>query len=141
MSPSATCHKLSSALLRSLPTFKTPRSFQTSRLRHSSRNFYALSPTTAIHTLIRPISVFSINSQSIIAVGSGRRSIISGVSTMASGEGSVTFQLTPSSLLKIQKGDITQWSVDGSSDAIVNPANERMLGGGGADGGNSLIYC
>lgn len=23
----------------------------------------------------------------------------------------------------------------------VNPANERMLGGGGADGGNSLIYC
>nr|GMC65699.1 Macro domain-containing protein [Ipomoea batatas] len=44
------------------------------------------------------------------------------------------FQLTPSSLLKILKGDITQWSVDGSSDAIVNPANERMLGGGGADG-------
>lgn len=29
------------------------------------------------------------------------------------------FQLTPSSLLKILKGDITQWSVDGSSDAIV----------------------
>nr|GMC61823.1 Macro domain-containing protein [Ipomoea batatas] len=46
----------------------------------------------------------------------------------------VQFQLTPSSLLKILKGDITQWSVDGSSDAIVNPANERMLGGGGADG-------
>lgn len=44
------------------------------------------------------------------------------------------FQLSPSSLLKIQKGDITLWSVDGSSDAIVNPANERMLGGGGADG-------
>ncbi|TMW87070.1 hypothetical protein EJD97_020461 [Solanum chilense] len=54
---------------------------------------------------------------------------------MASGgENSVTFQLTPSSLLKIQKGDITRWSIDGSSDAIVNPANERMLGGGGADG-------
>ncbi|KAI5670386.1 hypothetical protein M9H77_10750 [Catharanthus roseus] len=46
----------------------------------------------------------------------------------------VSFQLSPSSFLKIQKGDITQWSVDGSSDAIVNPANERMLGGGGADG-------
>lgn len=46
----------------------------------------------------------------------------------------VAFQLSPSSVLKILKGDITRWSVDGSSDAIVNPANERMLGGGGADG-------
>ncbi|XP_019192335.1 PREDICTED: uncharacterized protein LOC109186687 [Ipomoea nil] len=59
-------------------------------------------------------------------------------SIMASGgaddRNAVQFQLTPSSLLKILKGDITQWSVDGSSDAIVNPANERMLGGGGADG-------
>ncbi|KAK9282979.1 hypothetical protein L1049_011205 [Liquidambar formosana] len=44
------------------------------------------------------------------------------------------FALSPSSALKIQKGDITQWFVDGSSDAIVNPANEKMLGGGGADG-------
>ncbi|KAA8533979.1 hypothetical protein F0562_031496 [Nyssa sinensis] len=46
----------------------------------------------------------------------------------------VQFPLSPSSVLKIQKGDITQWFVDGSSDAIVNPANEQMLGGGGADG-------
>ncbi|CAH9121524.1 unnamed protein product [Cuscuta epithymum] len=46
----------------------------------------------------------------------------------------VQFQLTPSTLLKILKGDITKWSVDGSSDAIVNPANEQMLGGYGADG-------
>ncbi|KAH7548253.1 hypothetical protein ACOSP7_032354 [Xanthoceras sorbifolium] len=44
------------------------------------------------------------------------------------------FKLSESSVLKINKGDITQWSVDGSSDAIVNPANEIMLGGGGADG-------
>jgi O-acetyl-ADP-ribose deacetylase (regulator of RNase III) len=34
----------------------------------------------------------------------------------------------------IQKGDITRWFVDSSSDAIVNPANDGMLGGGGADG-------
>ncbi|KAL5856744.1 hypothetical protein ACOSQ3_004202 [Xanthoceras sorbifolium] len=38
------------------------------------------------------------------------------------------------SALKIQKGDITHWFVDGSSDAIVSPANVTLLGGGGADG-------
>ncbi|GAB2287718.1 hypothetical protein Dimus_022080 [Dionaea muscipula] len=48
--------------------------------------------------------------------------------------GLVVVPLSKSSALKIQKGDITKWFVDGSSDAIVNPANERMLGGGGADG-------
>ncbi|XP_047325454.1 macro domain-containing protein VPA0103-like [Impatiens glandulifera] len=47
---------------------------------------------------------------------------------------SVQFQLSSSSAFVIQKGDITKWFVDGSTDAIVNPANERMLGGGGADG-------
>ncbi|KAK9124716.1 hypothetical protein Sjap_014318 [Stephania japonica] len=46
----------------------------------------------------------------------------------------VQFVLSSSSALKIQKGDITKWSVDGASDAIVNAANERMLGGGGVDG-------
>ncbi|XP_055811054.1 uncharacterized protein LOC129880851 isoform X2 [Solanum dulcamara] len=131
-------HKLCSTLfrIRFLSTHNTIRNFQISRLQ-TSRYFYTLNPTTAIHTLIRPISVISINPQ-FIAVGRSRRSTIAGVSTMASrggnGGDSVTFQLTPSSLLKIQKGDITRWFIDRSSDAIVNPANERMLGGGGADG-------
>jgi O-acetyl-ADP-ribose deacetylase (regulator of RNase III) len=53
---------------------------------------------------------------------------------MSNGEEEGCFRLSPSSILKIQKGDITDWFVDGSSDAIVNPANEQMLGGGGADG-------
>ncbi|OMO90022.1 Appr-1-p processing [Corchorus olitorius] len=44
------------------------------------------------------------------------------------------FKLSETTELKIQRGDITRWFVDGSSDAIVNPAEERMLGGGGADG-------
>ncbi|KAL3337902.1 hypothetical protein AABB24_030188 [Solanum stoloniferum] len=131
--PSAIYHKFCSTLLRYLPSLNTPRNFQSSHFQ-SSRNFYTLNPTTAIHTFIRPISVISISPPQLIAVVRGRRSNIAGVSTMASGEeNSVTFQLTPSSLLKIQKGDITRWSIDGSSDAIVNPANELMLGGGGAD--------
>ncbi|XP_057415813.1 uncharacterized protein LOC130710524 [Lotus japonicus] len=52
----------------------------------------------------------------------------------ASSNGAVRFPLSPTTALIIQQGDITQWSIDSSSDAIVNPANERMLGGGGADG-------
>ncbi|XP_054797988.1 uncharacterized protein LOC129303022 [Prosopis cineraria] len=57
------------------------------------------------------------------------------VSTLSSGGDDVLrFPLSPSNALVIQKGDITKWSINGSSDAIVNPANERMLGGGGADG-------
>lgn len=115
MSPT---HKLSSTLLRYFFALNIPRNFF-----QSSRNFYKLNPTTVIHTLIRPISVISVSPQSV-AVVRGRRSRIAGVSTMASGGGnggdSVTFQLTPASLLKIQKGDITRWSIDGSSDAIVS---------------------
>ncbi|KAF8397031.1 hypothetical protein HHK36_018669 [Tetracentron sinense] len=61
-----------------------------------------------------------------------------GVSMMSKGgddkHGVVQFELSPSSFLKIQKGDITKWFIDGSSDAIVNAANEKMLGGGGVDG-------
>ncbi|XP_010525406.1 PREDICTED: uncharacterized protein LOC104803204 isoform X2 [Tarenaya hassleriana] len=56
------------------------------------------------------------------------------LSSIGSGGEDAVYRLSDSILLKILKGDITQWSVDGSSDAIVNPANERMLGGGGADG-------
>ncbi|CAA7028837.1 unnamed protein product [Microthlaspi erraticum] len=61
---------------------------------------------------------------------------------MMSNSEEVAFKLSDCCVLKIVKGDITSWSVDGSSDAIieesrlvqVNPANGRMLGGNGADG-------
>ncbi|CAH8310071.1 unnamed protein product [Eruca vesicaria subsp. sativa] len=47
---------------------------------------------------------------------------------MASG---AVFNLSDSSLLKIHKGDITEWYVDARTDAIVNSADNRMIGGGG----------
>ncbi|KAG9156537.1 hypothetical protein Leryth_006524 [Lithospermum erythrorhizon] len=43
-------------------------------------------------------------------------------------------QMSPTTFLKIKKGDITKWFVDGSTDAIVNSTNERMIGDGGCDG-------
>ncbi|XP_010554711.1 PREDICTED: uncharacterized protein LOC104824360 [Tarenaya hassleriana] len=84
--------------------------------------------------LLRFPSFLSCASPSAVSPRTRSFSGAANLSTMASsGEGAV-FKLSDSSVLNILKGDITRWSVDGSSDAIVNPANERMLGGGGADG-------
>ncbi|WZZ55712.1 hypothetical protein YC2023_055819 [Brassica napus] len=88
----------------------------------------ASSGATLIETFDTAALRFRSHSSSSSILSSSR---VITVPSMASG---AVFNLSDSSLLKIVKGDITKWSVDSSSDAIVNPANERMLGGGGADG-------
>lgn len=71
----------------------------------------------AIQPLLRPFSVISNPRQR----SRGGTTLAVGFSTMSkdggNGRQEVEFQLSP--LLKIQIGDITRWSVDGSSDAIV----------------------
>ncbi|KAI3925049.1 hypothetical protein MKW98_009699 [Papaver atlanticum] len=44
-------------------------------------------------------------------------------------DGNKVFKTSSTSSLKIQRGDITMWSLNGTSDAIVNTANEKLLGG------------
>ncbi|KAM0041862.1 putative Macro domain-containing protein [Helianthus debilis subsp. tardiflorus] len=84
---------------------------------------------------LNPRFIFStfVDSRAVVKQTFSFRQVTRAYSNM-SGDAVAQFNLSPTSLLKIQKGDITRWFIDGSSDAIVNPANERMLGGGGADG-------
>ncbi|XP_057952952.1 uncharacterized protein LOC131147200 [Malania oleifera] len=96
-----------------------------------SLSFRARTPITHFIASLSPSLLFSSSRMADAACAT-----ISSLSTVCPDDPAplVSFALSPSSALKIQKGDITKWFVDGSSDAIVNPANERMLGGGGADG-------
>ncbi|CAL5407580.1 unnamed protein product [Camellia sinensis] len=111
----------------SLSCSSSPRNLRRTRrtFHHHHRN---------LRTLARPISKMEQSTD----LANGGESSSARVSTMSNGGDADHrighFLLPPSSALKIQKGDITRWFVDGSSDAIVNPANELMLGGGGADG-------
>ncbi|CAA7028838.1 unnamed protein product [Microthlaspi erraticum] len=110
--------------------------------RHSSSILRSTSSSSraSLISAIFPVSTFHTVALRLITAPSSflsspkRTSTVSLSSSMASSDEGAVFNLSVSSFLKILKGDITKWSVDSSSDAIVTPANERMLGGGGADG-------
>lgn len=55
-------------------------------------------------------------------------------SPLPADDGPLSYRLPNGAPLVLQRGDITKWFVDRKTDAIVNAANEIMLGGGGVDG-------
>ncbi|KAJ4833195.1 hypothetical protein Tsubulata_025365, partial [Turnera subulata] len=77
----------------------------------SFSHFYPTKTTTSATTRTPPLFALSPSPSSAFSVMSSSR--ING-----SGGYANVFPLSESSVLKINKGDITQWSVDGSSDAI-----------------------
>ncbi|RZC63038.1 hypothetical protein C5167_024807 [Papaver somniferum] len=58
---------------------------------------------------------------------------------LMSDSGDKVLKISSSSSLRIQRGDITKRSINGTSDAIVNAANQVMLGGGEVDGGRHKL--
>merc|ERR1712023_345084 len=65
-------------------------------------------------------------------MGAFTRSCSGSLRRAARRSGMKAFQLTSRSVLQLIQGDLTQWT--SPQGAIVNAANERMLGGGGVDG-------
>ncbi|KAG5533621.1 hypothetical protein RHGRI_027714 [Rhododendron griersonianum] len=115
------------------PKFPKPLSSSDPRnLRHTRPAFTNHAPNRRLRTLVNPVSIIPKTKRTSLPIVGRLNSVR--VSTMSNGTEEIRFPLSPSSALVIHKGDITKWFVDGSSDAIVNPANEWMLGGGGADG-------
>ncbi|RZS10879.1 hypothetical protein BHM03_00042158 [Ensete ventricosum] len=76
----------------------------------------------AVGSLIRPLRTLRTPLITAAGMDGAERGSASkaGISVSSGGGSGHTFPISPSTVLKIQKGDITVWSVDGSTDAIVS---------------------
>ncbi|KAI3996028.1 hypothetical protein MKX01_037525 [Papaver californicum] len=106
----------------------TQRTYQTAHMRKMVQQSRAFDPNLLVH-----------NSATHSSSSTSPFSILSMASNGGGGGGTANnsdkaFKISSLCSLIIQRGDITKWSINGTSDAIVNTANERMLGGGGVDG-------
>lgn len=105
------------------PISRIPRPKLCNNCSHKQKSDYQLMTQLApLYSRIftAPNSSKTLQYHRILAVGPLLRPSAVGFSRMSSAAAdSVAFPLSPSSLIKILKGDITRWSVDGSSDAIV----------------------
>ncbi|RWW59242.1 hypothetical protein BHE74_00033836 [Ensete ventricosum] len=75
----------------------------------------------AVGSLIRPLRTLRTPLITAAGMDGAERGSASkaGISVSSGGGSGHTFPISPSTVLKIQKGDITVWSVDGSTDAIL----------------------
>jgi len=125
---------------------KSVRSFDSETENIGQPNMLARQKTTAAYSAMPPIFSYSCNSCKDPAVSSNWRipnshlhssAILRAVQMEGGSSGdaeTLSYKLRDSCALVLHQGDITKWFINGENDAIVNAADELMLGGGGVDG-------
>lgn len=114
-----------SRYLRYVSHLNNPRNPRYLQLHRSLRRNPIKKPLSISQIPIRPFTLISTMDQTRAVANGGlsssaRRSTLSNGGDNSNSRRMMNFELSQSNFLRIQKGDITEWSVDGSSDAIVS---------------------